>query len=200
MAAVYVARAIPGVFPFYAFIVFRPESAGDATCAPCALTVLVANLVNACLNWVFIYGNLGRRRWAWRLGLATTIAAGAAGAMLLALRRRDMLRSSPPWRAEIGRDRAAHAHAAPRRSDRRAVSARVRRVRAVALLMGVLGTAQMAAHQIAINLASLTFMVPLGVSTAAAVLVGHAIGAATMRAARRVAGARMLRRRRVHGV
>jgi hypothetical protein len=37
---------------------------------------------------------------------------------------------------------------------------------AAALLMGVLGTTQMAAHQIAINLASFTFMVPLGVSTA----------------------------------
>ena len=48
---------------------------------------------------------------------------------------------------------------------------------AAALLMGVLGTTQMAAHQIAINLASFTFMVPLGVSTATAVLVGHAIGA-----------------------
>jgi len=35
----------------------------------------------------------------------------------------------------------------------------------------------MAAHQIAITLASLTFMVPVGVATAAAVRVGHAIGA-----------------------
>jgi MATE family multidrug resistance protein len=46
------------------------------------------------------------------------------------------------------------------------------------LLMGVLGTVEMAAHQIAITLAALTFMVPLGVATAAAVRVGHAIGAA----------------------
>lgn len=42
--------------------------------------------------------------------------------------------------------------------------------------MGVLGTVEMAAHQIAITLAALTFMVPLGVATAAAVRVGHAIG------------------------
>jgi len=44
------------------------------------------------------------------------------------------------------------------------------------LLMGSLGVAQVAAHQVAINLASLTFMVPLGVSSAAAVIVGHAVG------------------------
>jgi MATE family multidrug resistance protein len=53
--------------------------------------------------------------------------------------------------------------------------------------MGVLGTTQMAAHQIAINLASFTFMVPLGVSTATAVLVGHAIGAGDEDQARRSA-------------
>ena len=46
----------------------------------------------------------------------------------------------------------------------------------VALLMGWLGVVQVAAHQIALNLASLTFMVPLGVSSAAAVIVGHAVG------------------------
>jgi MATE family, multidrug efflux pump len=34
----------------------------------------------------------------------------------------------------------------------------------------------MAAHQIALNLASITFMVPLGLSSAAAVVVGHAVG------------------------
>jgi MATE family multidrug resistance protein len=46
----------------------------------------------------------------------------------------------------------------------------------MALLMGWLGVVQVAAHQIALNLASLTFMVPLGVSSAAAVIVGHAVG------------------------
>jgi MATE family multidrug resistance protein len=46
----------------------------------------------------------------------------------------------------------------------------------VALLMGWLGVVQVAAHQIAINLAALTFMVPLGVSSAATVIVGHAVG------------------------
>jgi MATE family multidrug resistance protein len=58
--------------------------------------------------------------------------------------------------------------------------------------MGVLGTTEMAAHQIAINLASFTFMVPLGVSTATAVLVGQAIGAGDEARARRSAVAGIL--------
>jgi len=46
----------------------------------------------------------------------------------------------------------------------------------VALMMGWMGTHQMAGHQVAINLAALTFMVPLGVGDAASVLVGQAVG------------------------
>ena len=62
----------------------------------------------------------------------------------------------------------------------------------VALLMGRLGTAPMAAHQVAINIASLTFMVPLGISAAAAVLVGRAVGAGDPPAARRAAVAALV--------
>ncbi|HEU0154119.1 MAG TPA: MATE family efflux transporter [Arenimonas sp.] len=48
---------------------------------------------------------------------------------------------------------------------------------ATALLIGKLGTTQIAAHQIAILMASLCFMVPLGVAMATTVRVGHAVGA-----------------------
>jgi MATE family multidrug resistance protein len=48
---------------------------------------------------------------------------------------------------------------------------------AIGLMMGMLGTKEMAGHQIAITLAALTFMVPLGVAAAAAVRVGRAVGA-----------------------
>ena len=53
------------------------------------------------------------------------------------------------------------------------------------LLMGTFGTASMAAHGIALNLASITFMVPLGVAMAATVRVGLAAGAGDRMGARR---------------
>jgi MATE family multidrug resistance protein len=62
----------------------------------------------------------------------------------------------------------------------------------VALFMGWIGTVEMGAHQVAINLASLTFMVPLGISSAAAVLVGRAVGRADPVSARRSAGAALM--------
>lgn len=59
---------------------------------------------------------------------------------------------------------------------------------AVGLLTGTFGAVSVAAYQVAINLAALTFMVPLGISAAAAVRVGHAVGAGDLPHARRAAG------------
>ncbi|MGE3148216.1 MAG: MATE family efflux transporter [Pseudorhodoplanes sp.] len=47
---------------------------------------------------------------------------------------------------------------------------------AAALLMGRIGTTALAAHQIAVTVASILFMVPYGISIAATVRVGHAAG------------------------
>jgi MATE family multidrug resistance protein len=54
-----------------------------------------------------------------------------------------------------------------------------------ALFMGWMGTASLAGHEIALNMAAMTFMVPLGISGAAAAVVGRAIGRGDMPSARR---------------
>jgi len=56
---------------------------------------------------------------------------------------------------------------------------------AALLLMGLIGTTAIAAHQIALQCAAITFMVPLGMSMAATVRVGVAIGGGDMAGARR---------------
>ena len=53
------------------------------------------------------------------------------------------------------------------------------------LVMGTFGTASVAAHQISMNVHSITFMVPLGVAMAATVRVGLAAGAGDREAVRR---------------
>lgn len=60
------------------------------------------------------------------------------------------------------------------------------------LLMGSFGTAAIAANQIAINVPSITFMVPLGLATAATVRVGLAAGAGDQAAVRRAGFAAVL--------
>src|SRR5688500_4183068 len=187
-AAAYVRIAIPGVFPFYAFIVFRQSLQAMGRVAPVLWTVLAANLLNVVLNWIFIYGNLGSPALGVAgASVATSISRWMMAVLLLSLSGHEVWRRLHPWRADTG-----------------AVRPLARMVRlglpvgaqylleygafaAAALLMGLLGTTQMAAHQIAINLASFTFMVPLGVSAATAVLVGQAIGAGDEPRARRAA-------------
>jgi MATE family multidrug resistance protein len=187
-AAAYVRIAIPGVFPFYAFVVFRQSLQAMSRVAPVLWTVLLANALNAGLNWVFIYGNLGSPA----LGvagssIATSISRWIMMLLLLVVSRHALLPRLVPWRRETTAVRPLA------RMLRLGVPIGVQYLleygafAAAALLMGVLGTTQMAAHQIAINLASFTFMVPLGVSTATAVLVGQAIGAGDEPRARRAA-------------
>jgi MATE family multidrug resistance protein len=54
-----------------------------------------------------------------------------------------------------------------------------------ALLMGWISTTALASHQIALQIASILFMVPFGISLAATVRVGHAVGRRDAMATRR---------------
>jgi len=60
------------------------------------------------------------------------------------------------------------------------------------VLIGQIGVTALAGHQVAINLASLSFMVPLGISGAAATRVGNAIGRGDLSGARRAAAASLI--------
>jgi MATE family, multidrug efflux pump len=56
-----------------------------------------------------------------------------------------------------------------------------------AIMMGWMGTISLAAHQIVVTCAATTFMFPLGISIAAGVRVGHAVGSQAYSALRRIA-------------
>src|SRR5215831_4390682 len=63
---------------------------------------------------------------------------------------------------------------------------------AAALLMGLIGTVALAAHQVALQTAAIVFMVPLGIGMAATVRVGHAVGRRDAAAARRAGFSAMM--------
>jgi MATE family multidrug resistance protein len=177
-AARYLRISIVGVLPFLAFVVLRQSLQAMHRVAPIVVTVIVANLTNALLNWVFVYGHLGSPAF----GVAGSAIATAASRwlmmiLLLALAWRELRPSLVPlrrdswqWAPMWGMLRIGMPIGAQQGLEAGAFGA-------IGLLMGVFGTVEMAAHQIAITMASLTFMVPLGVASAAAVRVGHAIGA-----------------------
>ena len=189
-AALFARIMIPGVLPFFAFVVFRQTLQAMGRMRPIVLAIVVSNVLNAVLDWVLIFGHLGAPAMgvpgsAW----ATTTSRWVMAAMLLGLSWRELGHRLHPVRPEVfeGRPLARMLVLGVPIGLQYALEWGV--FGTVLLLMGRLGTVPVAAHQIAINVASLTFMVPLGVSAAATVLVGHAVGRGDPAGARRSAGA-----------
>jgi MATE family multidrug resistance protein len=189
-AAGYVRASMPGVVPLLAFVVVRQVLQAMGHTRAIVVTIVVANVANVVLNWALIFGHLG----APALGPVGSAWASTGCRCLMALllvvgawtQLRPTLR---PWRAEAVR---APALVALTRLGLPIAAQQLLEFGAfgtVGLLMGRLGTAAMAGHQTALNLAALTFMVPLGIGAAAAVRVGHAVGAGDAPGMRRAAGA-----------
>ncbi|CAA9335244.1 MAG: hypothetical protein AVDCRST_MAG40-2132 [uncultured Gemmatimonadaceae bacterium] len=192
-AAAYARASIPGVLPFYLFVVFRQTLQALGRMAPIVVVVLGANVLNAWLNWVLMLGNLGVPALgpvgsAWsttisRWAMAAGLLAAAWPALRAYLRRRvpGTLAAGPLGRTvalglPIGAQYLLEGGA----------------FGAATLLAGLFGTTALAGHEITLNLASLTFMVPLGVAGAGSVLVGRAVGAGDVAAARLHAAASLL--------
>jgi len=187
-AAGFVRVSIPGILPFLSFVVLRQSLQAMGRMRPIVTTIVVANLLNAALCWVLVLGHLGSPvRGAIGAGIASTLARWGMVVMLLAIAWRDLSPFLLSWRRDVWRLRPMV------QMLRLGVPIGIQFqlefgvFAVVALLMGRLGTVPMAAHQVAINIASLTFMVPLGVSSAAAVLVGQSVGAGEPMRARRSA-------------
>src|SRR6185436_5801861 len=85
IAAAYVRVTIPGVIPFYAFIVLRQLLQSMGRLRPVMVAVVIGNLVNAGLNWVLVFGHLGLPPMgAVGSGWASTIARWLTALGLLA--------------------------------------------------------------------------------------------------------------------
>jgi MATE family multidrug resistance protein len=177
-AALYCHVSIAGLVPFLVFVVLRQSLQAIGRMAPIVLTIVIGNVINAFGNWLLIYGNLG----APKLGVAGSAIATVIGrwSMLVVL---AML----AWKELRPYFASFEPHTFAAKPLRRMLALglpiglqqflEVSAFAGVGLLMGTFGAVQVASHQIAINLAALTFMVPLGVSAAAAVRVGNAVGA-----------------------
>ena len=190
VAADYARVSIPGVLPFYLFVVLRQSLQSMGRVRPILVVILLANLANVFFNWILIFGNLG----APAMG-----AVGSGWATMLS--RWFMLFALLGIAWPLIRP-----YVRPLRPDALELEPLLRMYRlgfpigiqfflefgvfgAIGLLMGTLGTIPMASHQVAINLASLTFMMAVGVTQATTVLVGQAVGAGDPARARRSAGA-----------
>ena len=166
--------------PLLFYAAFRRYLQGMHLGRPVMFALLTANVINAIGNWILIYGHLG----APALGVegsawATTIARTWMAAFLLVaihLEHRRRLDRQPhvPWMLDVGHIRRLIALGFPAASQ---VTLEVGVFAAATALAGKLDPVSSGSHQIALNIAALAFMVPLGLASASAVRVGHAVGA-----------------------
>ena len=160
--------------PLLLYAAFRRYLQAVTRVTPIMVTLVTANVVNAAANWVLVFGNLG----APALGVegaawATCISRSYMAVVLALVTARQ---------GGLGRPRAGVRSAGFRRLLALGWPAATQHAleygafAAVTLLAGRLEPTTLAAHQIVLNVAGLTFMVPLGISAAGAVRVGHAVG------------------------
>lgn len=191
-AAAYARICALGVPALFAFFVLRQTLQARQRLRPVVAAILLTNVVNFGLDWALVFGvpgvipSLGAVGSAW----ASTACRFLLAAWLLLV----LVREIPVWPQRLGPVAWRPLEALLRLGAPIGVQFQLEFAAfgVIALFMGLLGTVEMAAHQVALNLASLTFMVPLGISAAAAVKVGQAVGAGDQVRALRAAVAALL--------
>ena len=177
-----------GTLPLLLYGAARRYLQGVGQVRVITLTLIIANLVNWFGNWVLING---------KLGLPALGVNGSAISTCLARVGMAVALIGFAWRYERSRGHPLFQHwAKPSllkirqllRIGTPAAGQIVLEVGAwngATVAAGFLTPVALATHSIALQYASVTYMVPLGMSAAAAVSVGHAIGAGDTRRARR---------------
>jgi MATE family multidrug resistance protein len=165
--------------PMMVFMSSRNFIEGQSFTRPAMVVIILANGVNVAGNWVLIYGNLGFP------------ALGLNGAAFSSLLVELFSAVAIVWYILRSRRFVRYRPILEFRSFNTRVQARILRIglpsglqyvfeagsfSASAIMMGWIGAKALAAHQIAINLASISFMIILGIANAATIRVGNAVG------------------------
>jgi MATE family multidrug resistance protein len=162
------------------FAALRRYLQGMHIVTPIMFALVSANLMNAAVNWILIHGHYGfpplgvvGAAWATLISRVYMLSV-----LMVAVWWYDRGRGSGLWHVPRLIDRARLwillKLGVPAASQ---VTAEVGVFALATALAGTLDPISSASHQIALNLAGLAFMIPLGLGSAGAVRVGHAVGA-----------------------
>ncbi len=174
----YLRILVLSTLPLLLYASFRRYLQGVGLVTPVMIALLTANAVNAFGNWALVYGHLGLPRLgvpgsAWATCLSRVYMAAYLYVTITRYHRRLGVQGEPPAPVSVARLRRLLALGLPAASQ---VTLEVGVFAAVTALAGQLPAVALAAHQIALNFASLTFMVPLGLASGGAIMVGRAVG------------------------
>lgn len=183
-----------GTLPLLAYFALRRYLQAVGVAVPITFALISANLVNLVGDWALIYGHLGFRAhgiagsgWSTcfsRLYMAlvlaiTVVRVESRGRLQSGVLFRSLLRTV---RIDVSRILSLLKLGVPAAGQ---ILLEIGAFSAATALCARLGAVQLSGHEIALNCAAFTFMVPLGISSAAAVRVGQSIGRRDMRGAHR---------------
>ncbi len=179
-AGVYLHGLQWAILPFYGYIVLRSFISALERPGWALVIMFIAVTVNALGNWLLVFGNLGFPKMGiFGSGLATSLSSalmfiGLAIVVSVERQFRRYRLFGRFWRSDWPRFMAMLRLGLPIAGI---LAFEVTIFNAAAFLMGLINAASLAAHAIAIQIASVTFMVPLGLNQAVTVRVGLAYGA-----------------------
>ena len=174
-------RALVWALPFFlGYVVLRFFISALERPGWAFIIAIAGILFNALGNWLLIFGNWGLPAWGIvGSGVASAITTflmfiGMAAVVMLDRKFRRYHVLGRFWRPDWSRFRAVWKLGLPIGAI---IAFETTVFNAAAFLMGWLGEAELAAHAIAIQVAAIAFMTPLGIAQAATVRVGLAFGA-----------------------
>jgi multidrug resistance protein, MATE family len=168
-----------GLFPLLLYFAVRRCLQAMNMVRPVAFALVTANIINAVFNWILIYGKWGAPAMGtvgsgWSTAIARVYMAGVLIAYLFWYDRKhrtELLKT--PVDIDLRRIKQLIALGIPAAMQFTLESGVFATVTA---LIARLGAVPLATHQIALNTVAFTYMVPLGIASAAAVRVGQALG------------------------
>ncbi|HET7871637.1 MAG TPA: MATE family efflux transporter, partial [Terriglobales bacterium] len=166
--------------PLSLYFVLRRYLQSMGIVKPVVFALVSANLVNLIGNYALVYGHFGLPQLGVTGSGWSTCVSRVYMALFLALAviYYDRKRHSGLWwasrRMEVHRIRELLRLGLPAASQ---LLFEIGGFTAATYMVGELGSIPLAGHQIALNVASFTYMVPLGIGSAAAIRVGQAVGA-----------------------
>ncbi|MGE5432920.1 MAG: MATE family efflux transporter [Syntrophomonadaceae bacterium] len=179
LAAIYIRIIGFSILPMMIFQTFRQFIEGLSIMRPAMIINIVANVVNAFGNWVLVFGKLGLPALGFEGSAIATLITRCFMAIVITVyvlrserfKKFDLKLGIKNLNARISKKILGIGF-----SSGFQYFFEVGAFSSAAVMIGWIGTLPLAAHQIALNLASIPYMAATGISAAAAIRVGNATG------------------------
>ena len=179
LAIIYMTIVGLSAIPLMLFQTYKQFIEGLSIMKPAMIVAILANIINGFVNWILIFGELGFPK----LGLAGAAWATFLSRVFMAVVIMIYVMRNQKFKQY---DVTFHFRGINIPVIKKLLSLglpsgfqyffEVGAFTFAVIMIGWIGANELAAHQIAINLASITFMAVLGISQAASIRVGNAMG------------------------